>query len=121
MSLLQLTAVGNLGKDPEVKQDNEGKNFVVFSVGVTTKKDTPATWIDVAVFNEKTAQNVQQYLKKGDPVLVQGTPRVDAWAGESGPRASLKLAAHNVTFLPKQQAENREPAMSGAGAGSGWS
>jgi len=117
MSFIQMTTVGNLGKDPETKTTQSGEKFAVFTVAANTGKDE-TTWVDVAVFHEATAQNVVKYLKKGDPVLVQGQPTARAWEGNEGPRASLSLNARQVTFLSGGEKTNKQAEP--VAAGSSW-
>jgi single-strand DNA-binding protein len=99
------TVVGNVGKDPERKSET----FVTFPVAVnenwtdraTGEKREKTTWYNVGT-NGKTADNVMQYVRKGNMVLVQGTVGVRAYTTNEGEaRASLDLQAITVKFLTR--------------------
>ena len=108
-----LILVGNLGKDPEMRYTPSGKPVTSFSVAtshqytnnnVETVKET--VWFRVTTWG-KQAEVCNQYLKKGNKVLVEGRltsdpatggPRV--WTGQDGtPRASFEVNANTVRFL----------------------
>lgn len=73
----QLT--GNLGRDPELRYQDNGKVVANFTLAVRQNKrqgqDPPARWVKVAVWG-KAAEYVGNYVKKGDSVLCMG--RVEA-------------------------------------------
>jgi len=108
-----LVLVGNLGKDPEMRYTPSGKPVTSFSVATShqytnnngeTVKET--AWFRVTTWG-KTAENCNQYLKKGSKVLVEGRLTSDAatggprvWTGQDGtPRASFEVTANTVRFL----------------------
>ena len=65
--MLNITAHGNLGKDPELK--NVGQNQVAsFSLAVRTGKDE-TTWMNCAVWG-KRAQTAAEYLRKGAKITI---------------------------------------------------
>lgn len=109
----QLTIVGNLGKDPEMRYTPSGKPVTSFSVATShqytgsngeTVKET--AWFRVTTWG-KQAEVCNQYLRKGSKVLVTGRLAADAttggprvWNGQDGsPRASFEVNADTVRFL----------------------
>lgn len=73
--LAQATCIGNLGRDPEVKKLQSGKDIASFSIatenGYGDNKRT--VWLNIVCFDEKLIQNViQPYVKKGTKLFVQG-------------------------------------------------
>ena len=77
MNVIVIT--GNLGQDPEVKQNN-GKPFARFSVAVERDyKDSsgvkPVDWFHCDVHYDKTINYLTEYVKKGDKVEVSGSMR----------------------------------------------
>ena len=62
--------IGNLGRDAETKQSQDGRSFLTFSVADSYKQNGQefTNWID-CVYN---GTNVAQYLKKGCKVFVRG-------------------------------------------------
>ena len=103
----QLTIVGNLGRDPEMRFTPSGKAVTNFSVAVNTRwtnaDGTPGervTWYKVACWG-RLAEITNQYLAKGRKVMVVAS-RIEAEAyidSESQPRAALKVTADTVKFL----------------------
>lgn len=70
MSVASITVVGRLGRDPEVKVTQAGKQLVTASVAVSAGKDKPSTWFNIVAF-----ENMGKWLvgsQKGDMIFVQG-------------------------------------------------
>jgi len=65
--------LGNCGKDPEVKNFDSGTKKVSFSVATTKKiKDESKTeWHNIVAWG-KTAEVIEKYVHKGDPIYIQG-------------------------------------------------
>lgn len=106
----QLTIVGNLGGDPELRYTPQGTPVANFSVAVnetwTTdgEKQERVTWFRVTVWR-RMAEVCSQYLSKGRQVMVVGTLRSEngnprIWEDNSGnARASFEVTAQTVKFL----------------------
>ena len=97
-----VTLVGRLGRDPELRYTPEGKSVTSFSLAVDDWRDGPPTWVKVTCW-EKLAESVNEYMVKGRLVLVSGDNlKSSAWidkdTGEA--RSALELTARNVVFLP---------------------
>lgn len=120
MSYHNITIVGNLGRDPEMRYTDNGT--AVCSMNVATNKTytkdgqqvKKVCWFRVSVFG-KQAENVNNYLKKGSLVLVEGemnagedgNPKVFARNdGSSG--ASYEVMAKVVRFLDSKSTESTE-------------
>lgn len=103
----QLTIVGNVGRDPELRYTQGGVAVCDFSVATNerwTDKDTneqreKTTWFKVSCWRG-LAETCNEYLTKGRQVMVVGTVDASAWTGNDGePRATLELTARTVQFL----------------------
>jgi len=102
--------VGHLGRDPEMRYTPDGTPVTSFNIA-TTRKWTNAegqpqektTWFRVTTWR-KLAETCNQYLTKGQLVLVAGSIDVSAWTDKatSEPRAKLELRARTVRFLSKK-------------------
>lgn len=112
----QITLVGNLGQDPEMRYTPKGDPVTSFSVatsrgwtGQDGQRQEKTVWFRVSAWR-RLAETCNQYLAKGRRVLVVGEleePYV--WTDESGnARASLQLTARNVQFL-SSRAEAGDP------------
>lgn len=100
-SINQVTLMGRLTRDPEVRTTPNGKNVASFSIAVDRQgSDDQADFIGITAW-EKLSDLVAQYLHKGSRVLVQGRLRQDTWEDkDSGQKRSrIDVTAFDVTFL----------------------
>ena len=110
----QITIVGYLGNDPEMRFMPNGQAVTSFSVATSNKYTSntgqrvdETTWFRVSVWGAQ-AESCNQYLKKGRPVLVIGRLRPDPQTGnprifnrqDGTPAASFEVTAQQVKFLP---------------------
>lgn len=107
----KLILVGNLGRDPEMRYTPSGQAVTTLNIATNRtwtqdgeqRKET--VWFRVTVWGRQ-AETVNEYLRKGRQVLVEGrlnpddngNPRV--WTGNDGQaRASFEVTAQTVRFL----------------------
>ena len=91
--------LGNVGRDPETRFTQEGKQVTTFSVAVSRGQKT--NWYRVTCW-ERLAEVTAKYVTKGMWLQVTGSVQADAYIGKDGkPRASLELTARSVEFGPK--------------------
>ena len=89
-SLNKVLLIGRLGADPEIKQMVNGKNVARLSLATsntwkdknTGEKKEKTEWHRIVVFNEGLVNVVQQYLKKGAQVYVEGQLTTRKWKDE---------------------------------------
>ena len=89
-SLNKVQLIGRLGADPEVKQMVNGKNVARLSIATsqnwkdrtTGEKKEKTEWHRIVVFNEGLVNVVQQYLKKGAQVYIEGQLTTRKWKDE---------------------------------------
>ncbi|MEL4181221.1 single-stranded DNA-binding protein [Roseateles sp. PN1] len=90
-SVNRVTLIGNLGKDPELRYNPSGVAFCTISLATTRswkdkqsgEKQEETEWHRV-VFNDKLAEIVGQYCKKGKPLYVEGRLRTRKWQDKEG-------------------------------------
>ena len=90
-SLNKVLLIGRLGADPEIKQMVNGKSVARLSVATsqswkdksTGEKKEKTDWHRVVIFNEGLVNVVQQYLKKGANIYVEGALTTRKWKDES--------------------------------------
>ena len=90
-SLNKVQLIGRLGADPDIKQMVNGKNVARLSIATSeTWKDKSSgerkektEWHRVVIFNEGLVNVVQQYLKKGANVYVEGQLSTRKWKDEA--------------------------------------
>ncbi len=114
MSYQNLTIVGNVGRDADLKHTPQGIAVLKFSVAVnkTTGKGEDkrqtTTWFNITLWRER-AESLAPYVNAGMQVLVTGEVTVSPYTDKSGkPAASLELTADEVKLLSsKQEMERR--------------
>ena len=97
--MLNMTAHGNLGRDPELKEVGSSQ-VASFSIAARTGKDQ-TTWIDCDVWG-KRAETVMSYLHKGDRVTVAGSGRLRTFEKKDGSEGkSLEINVSDFTLPAK--------------------
>ena len=89
-SLNKVLLIGRLGADPEIKQMVNGKSVARLSLATsqswkdksTGERKEKTEWHRVVVFNEGLVNVVQQYLKKGAQVYIEGQLSTRKWKDE---------------------------------------
>jgi single-strand DNA-binding protein len=123
----KLIIAGNLGRDPEMRYLPSGQAVTNISVATNRvytdsngQKVTETIWFRVSVWGAR-GETVNQYLRKGSKVLVEGRLNVDPETG--GPRiftrsdgtsgASFEMTAQNVVFLSSRAEDQSFPPTDG--------
>ena len=92
--------IGHLAADAETKALDGGDSLVKFRIRVSGyKRDSETLWISCAWFGERAAK-VQQYIRKGQPIMVIGelqVPRTYQSQGET--RVALEVRVQDVVLL----------------------
>jgi single-strand DNA-binding protein len=90
-SLNKVLLIGRLGADPEIKQMVNGKNVARLSLATSQswkdktsgERKEKTEWHRVVIFNEGLVNVVQQYLKKGANIYVEGQLNTRKWKDEA--------------------------------------
>lgn len=121
-SLNQVTLMGNLTRDPELRQTPTGQNVTSFSLALNRSyKDSSGEWqeatdyIDIVCWGP-LAERVAQYLSKGRRCLVQGRVQSRSWEQDGQKRNKVEVLANDVTFLDGRGGDNNESSGSSASA-----
>ena len=110
--------IGNLGADPELKYSAKGNAWGEFRIAVNSKygDEEKTEWVSIKVFG-KVAENVGQYVSKGDRVFVEGRLETNQYENKNGETKYFTcVVAHNVQFLT-----NKSDSGSGSGGSYGAS
>ncbi len=109
-SLNKVQLIGRLGADPEVKQMVNGKSVARLSLATSQswkdrnsgEKKEKTEWHRVVVFNEGLINVVQQYLKKGAQVYIEGQLSTRKWkdeqSGQDKYSTEIILQGYNSTL-----------------------
>ena len=91
-SINKVILVGNLGKDPEVRNTQDGAKIASFSIATSeTWKDKASgerkektEWHRIVVFNPNLAEICEKYLHKGSKIYIEGQLQTRKWQDQSG-------------------------------------
>jgi len=109
-SLNKVLLIGRLGADPEIKQMVNGKSVARLSLATsntwkdknTGEKKEKTEWHRVVIFNEGLVNVVQQYVKKGAQVYIEGQLTTRKWndpkSGQDKYSTEIVLQGYNSTF-----------------------
>ena len=131
-SVNKVIIVGNLGKDPEVRSFPSGDRVANVTIATTDKwKDKQTSEMREAtewhrvVFNGRLAEIVEQYLRKGSQVYVEGSLRTRKWTDKDGvDKYTTEIRADQMQMLGSRQGQggpshDEEGGMGGGAAGGG--
>jgi single-strand DNA-binding protein len=100
-----VTLVGNLTRDPELRQIPSGTSVCQLGVAVGTRyKDSSGEWADRASFFDVVVwgargETVARYLTKGSQVIVEGRLEQRSWEAQDGSkRSKIEIIANEVVF-----------------------
>tara|TARA_B100001123_G_scaffold244167_1_gene272946 strand:+ start:49 stop:501 length:453 start_codon:yes stop_codon:yes gene_type:complete len=109
-SLNKVLLIGRLGADPEIKQMVNGKNVARLSLATsntwkdknTGERKEKTEWHRVVIFNEGLVNVIQQYVKKGAQVYVEGQLKTRKWndekSGQDKYSTEVVLQGYNSSF-----------------------
>lgn len=114
-----VTLVGHIGHTPETRHTQSGDSVTSFSLATTVnrKRDNElTTWWRCTAWG-KRGETIAQYLKKGDPILVQGEPSLRPYQTKDGRDGmSLEVNVQGFTFLGKGDAQSQQEPRSASSA-----
>jgi len=103
-SINKVILVGNLGKDPEIRRTQDGRPIANLRVATTEswrdkasgEKRERTEWHTVVIFSEGLCRVVEQYLRKGSKVYLEGQLQTRKWQGQDGQdRYSTEVVLQN--------------------------
>lgn len=91
-SLNKVCLIGNVGKDPEIRSTQDGREIGNLSVATseswkdkrTGEKKEKTEWHRVVIFNEHLVKLVKSYVKKGTRLYLEGALQTRKWTDQSG-------------------------------------
>ncbi len=126
-SVNKVIIVGNLGRDPEVRNFQNGGKVVNLRIATSEtwrdrnsgERKERTEWHSVAIFSEPLAKIAEQYLRKGSKVYIEGALETRKWQDQSGAdkyttEIVLRPYRGELTLL-----DGREGGGGGGGAASG--
>ena len=91
-SVNKVILVGNLGKDPEVRNTQDGSKIVNLTLATSETWNDRASgerkerteWHRVVVFNDRIGEVVEKYVRKGSKLYVEGAVQTRKWTDQAG-------------------------------------
>jgi single-strand DNA-binding protein len=91
-SVNKVILIGNLGADPEIRRTQDGRPVANLRVATseswkdktTGERKEKTEWHRVVIFNENLCRIVEQYVKKGSKVYIEGALQTRKWQDQSG-------------------------------------
>ena len=103
-SLNKVVLIGNLGRDPEIRSTNDGREIATFSVATseswkdktTGEKKDKTEWHRVVVFSEGLVRVIKNYVKKGTKLYLEGQLQTRKWVdNENQERYTTEVVLQN--------------------------
>lgn len=91
-SVNKVILIGNVGKDPEIRRTQDGRPIANLRIATsenwrdkaTGEKREKTEWHSVVVFNENLCKVIEQYVKKGAKLYVEGQLQTRKWQDQQG-------------------------------------
>lgn len=103
-SLNQVTLMGNLTRDPELRQTPTGQSVASFSLALNRSYKQDDEWkeatdyIDIVAWG-KLGEQISEHLKVGSKALVSGRLQSRSWEQDGVKRNKVEVLALDVTFI----------------------
>lgn len=91
-SLNKVQLIGNLGRDPEIRSTQDGKEIANLTIAtseswkdkVTGERREKTEWHRIVIFNDGLVNVVKNYVKKGSKLYIEGALQTRKWTDQSG-------------------------------------
>lgn len=104
-SFNQVTLLGNLTRDPELRTTPNGQSVCSFSLALNRSyKGSDGNWQEATDYVDVVAwgplgERVSQYLSKGRKALISGRIQSRSWEQDGQKRNKVEVVAQDVTFV----------------------
>lgn len=121
-SLNQVTLIGNLGSDPDIRTMQNGDKVANLSIATsetwkdknTSEKRKKTEWHRVVIFNQGLVSICENYLKKGAKIYLQGQLETRSWEQDGQNKYATEVVLRpyrsELKMLDSRNSENRTPA-----------
>lgn len=127
-SLNKVTLIGNLGKDPELRSMQDGKEIATFSLAtsevwkdkMTGERRERTEWHRIVVFSQALVNIIKNFVKKGTKVYIEGALQTRKWTDQSGlERYTTEIVLQNynsvLMILDSKSSANSSDSSASAG------
>lgn len=126
-SLNRVMLIGNLGRDPEHRELDNGQSVTSFSIATTDswtdkkgEKQERTEWHNIVAWG-KLAEICAEYLKKGSKVYIEGSLKTEQYEKDGVTRYATKIVAREMMMLDGRREgapAERAPAPQSSGGAS---
>ena len=111
-----VSLVGRLTRDPEIKTTNSGSSYARFSIAVDRRgKDAGTDFINIVAFG-KTSEFIERYFRKGQRIGINGRIQTGSYEGKDGKKVyTFDVIAENVEFVESKSASASATPANAAG------
>jgi single-strand DNA-binding protein len=111
MDLNQVTLIGRLTKDVDVRYTTQGTAIGRMSIACNRMKKDEVDYFDVEVWG-KMAENLKSYLVKGKQIAIVGRLKQDRWTGQDGKAASrVGIVAEHIQLIGGVKSDGQSQAQ----------
>jgi single-strand DNA-binding protein len=112
-NLNKVLLIGNLTRDPELRQTPKGTAVAQFGIAVNRtfrgedgQSREEVTFVDLEAWG-KQAETIAKFLTKGRPIFIEGRLKLDQWEDKNGggKRSKMRVVVENFQFLGSRQGE----------------
>lgn len=123
-SVNKVILIGNLTRDPELRYTPKGSAVCEVGLAVNRKYKLESgesreevTYLDVTFWGNKGGETIAKWLKKGNPIYVEGRLQLDTWDDKvSGQkRSKIRIIGEEFQFLGGGERQSRGPDGGGGG------
>ncbi len=116
-----VTIVGNITRDIEIKTTNSNKKMANFTVAINNGKSKageplPADFISCQAW-EFTAEFLERYARKGNKVAVSGRLKTRTWEAQDGKHSITYVLAENIELMNARETGYVQDTLVGNGLG----
>ncbi len=127
-SVNKVILIGNLGRDPEIRRTQDGRPIANFSIATSEswrdknsgERKEKTEWHRIVCFNEGLCKVIENYVKKGSKVYVEGQLQTRKWSDKDGVEkysTEVVLQGFNGTLT---MLDGRGDSGGGQGGGGGY-
>lgn len=97
------TFIGNMVRDPELRETNSGKSVCNFTLAINFKKggEEDVMFLPMVAW-ERGGELINEYVSKGDALYVRGRLQINEWTDKEGnERKTPEVSVNEFKFLPR--------------------
>ena len=125
--LNKVILIGNVGRDPDLRQTENGNAISTFSLATNTTwvsregvRNEKTEWHNIVAWN-RLAEICHQIIRKGDQVYIEGRLRTRNWTDESAERRQkTEIIAEQMIKLSRKHSESPDQAVAGSDKEASW-